>query len=99
MHFCPQGPFSVAASAHIVDEHRIEIVDCDIRHLLQHDARAEGIAATYFTDITTPGQHLADKFVTGEKESETARIVIPYLIGHQAKRGQTDCRLQVQAAI
>ena len=94
-----ERPALVAARADVLDEQRVEIVDGDVRHLLEHDARAEGVAAADLADIAAARQHLGDEFVARQEERQPARIVVPDLVGHQAERGQPDRIAQFEAAI
>ena len=96
---CLERPPLVTPGADVLDEQRVEIVDSDVRHLLQHDARAEGVAAADLADVAAARQHLGDEFVARQKECQTPRIVVPDLVGHQAERGQPDRVAQLEAAI
>jgi hypothetical protein len=78
----------VHAAIHVVDERLVEIRGGQASHFLLYQARAERIGAADFQHVFTARQHLGDELVTGQRENQVPRIVLPHLIGHEAQGGQ-----------
>jgi len=85
-----RNPPLALALTDIADEDRIEIVNGNFPHFLQHHASTKRVAASDFTNVVAAAEHFGYELIAREKKRETAWIVAPHLIGHKAKRGESN---------
>src|SRR6266540_3072999 len=94
-----ERPAGILARQNVLDEYRVKVVGGDLVHFLLNDPRTEGVAAAELADIVTPAQHLGDELVSCEQKRQTARIIVPNLVRHQAELGKAKPLLDLDAAV
>ena len=82
------GPGRVLAAFDVGDERGIEVQRCHHPHFLLNDPRAERVGAADFEDAPGTAQHFGGELVARKDDAQTAWVIVPNLIGHQAKAGQ-----------
>src|SRR5262245_8570499 len=81
-----EAPLVFHALTNVFDEDGIEVDGDDARHFLADQACCESVATADLQGGALAGKHLRDELVARQKEGDAARIVMPALVAHQAKR-------------
>src|SRR6516164_8468919 len=89
MNECIERPIGIHTVLDVSDEERIEIGSRDLADGLLDDAGAERIGAADLQHVLTPSEHLGNELVARERKKRALRILVPRLVYHQSKAGDT----------